>query len=573
MKTKKLISLLLALVLVFGIMATAEAVDTEAGGPGKIEIENAELGETYAIYKLFDATVSEDGTKIAYRLPEGKTIGSPANAWFTVDAVGNVSATNALNASALQSDEFKHWAQSFNRPAVAELVATENNLVDGVLIFENVPYGYYFVSSSLGAKVTVDSTNPTARIIDKNTKPDWDNGPENPGKIIVKGNNVTTTVNTAKLEEDIQFDIGITAKNYDGEDKIFKYEILDTMYEGMTFTSGLTVKVGSVTIAPEVKWFKDHEMTQGTELYEEAQAFKITIPWTSPADATGKSLYANGSEIHVEYTAKLDSEKLKDTDVTNDVLVNAANENKSTFKWYAGNDTIPNPTDPKGTSPERKTETYVTQLEISKIDGKTKTKLEGAEFTLTGPDGLVVVTKGTRFVEDNAGTYWKLKDGTYTTTDPNGQNINKNAYESTTKKYKLESFSEVQGANQTTATMKAFVDSNGKATFTHLTVGQYKLEETVVPSGYNKAPILEFVVSFDEESKTWTVTDKDGKETPVQVDENTGKLTLTIENNQGFEMPATGGMGTKLFYVIGAVLLLGAGILLVARRRMRTSEN
>ncbi len=41
-----------------------------------------------------------------------------------------------------------------------------------------------------------------------------------------------------------------------------------------------------------------------------------------------------------------------------------------------------------------------------------------------------------------------------------------------------------------------------------------------------------------------------------------------LKNTKGVELPATGGMGTKVFYIVGAVLVLGAGILLVTRRRM-----
>ena len=51
---------------------------------------------------------------------------------------------------------------------------------------------------------------------------------------------------------------------------------------------------------------------------------------------------------------------------------------------------------------------------------------------------------------------------------------------------------------------------------------------------------------------------------------NTGtkEIPSSIVNTKGVELPATGGMGTTIFYVIGAVLVLGAGILLVTRRRM-----
>ena len=582
MKAKKLISLVLALVLVLGLATAASAdVNTAKGGAGTIEITNPEIGETYTLYKLFDATVNPTTGAIAYKLPAGKTALDTTGAqWFDVDAVGNVTAKAGLNKGILDGAAFKTWAIGWAGSAYFSAAASTSNVTNGKLTFTNVEYGYYLVTSTLnnGAKVTVDSTNPTASIIDKNSKPTWDNGPENPGKVIDKGNNVTATVNTAKLEEDIQFDIGIVSKNYDEEDKIFKYEVLDNMYAGMTYTSDPIVTVGGNRVTATVEWYTDASMATGATR-QTAQAFKVTIPWTSNTQATGNSLYTNGAEIHVRYTGKLSADKLKDTVVTNDVLVNAANENKSTFKWYAGNDTNPNPTDPKGTSVEKKTETYVTEIEITKVDGSGNT-LTGAQFTLTGPAGTIVYTKGERFVADNSASpaYWKLKDGTYTTTSPSTPNVNQNAYESTTQRYRKEAFTEVQGANQTNVTASAFVDASGKATFSDLTEGTYTLEETVVPSGYNKAPIYEFKVTFAVDSNgkpVWTVEDTDNNAnttTPVQVDAN-GKLTIRIANNQGTEMPATGGMGTKLFYVIGAVLLLGAGILLVARRRMRTSEN
>ena len=47
------------------------------------------------------------------------------------------------------------------------------------------------------------------------------------------------------------------------------------------------------------------------------------------------------------------------------------------------------------------------------------------------------------------------------------------------------------------------------------------------------------------------------------------KDSISIVNNQGTTLPSTGGMGTTIFYLIGAVLVIGAGVLLVTRRRMK----
>ena len=80
-----------------------------------------------------------------------------------------------------------------------------------------------------------------------------------------------------------------------------------------------------------------------------------------------------------------------------------------------------------------------------------------------------------------------------------------------------------------------------------LAPGTYYLEETTVPDGYNK---LAERVSF-------TVT-KDATEA----------VEIEVKNNAGSVLPSTGGIGTTIFYVIGAILVIGAGVVLVTRRRM-----
>lgn len=47
-----------------------------------------------------------------------------------------------------------------------------------------------------------------------------------------------------------------------------------------------------------------------------------------------------------------------------------------------------------------------------------------------------------------------------------------------------------------------------------------------------------------------------------------GTVTTAIKNYKGSELPETGGIGTTIFYVVGVVLMLGAGVLLITKRRM-----
>lgn len=73
----------------------------------------------------------------------------------------------------------------------------------------------------------------------------------------------------------------------------------------------------------------------------------------------------------------------------------------------------------------------------------------------------------------------------------------------------------------------------------------YQLVETQAPTGYN----MPAEPSTDVKPET----------------DNT--LAITIENNKGTVLPSTGGMGTTIFYVVGGLLIIGAVIVLVARRK------
>lgn len=44
---------------------------------------------------------------------------------------------------------------------------------------------------------------------------------------------------------------------------------------------------------------------------------------------------------------------------------------------------------------------------------------------------------------------------------------------------------------------------------------------------------------------------------------------IKVQNNAGFELPSTGGMGTTLIYLIGGALVLGSGIVLMNKKRAK----
>ena len=111
----------------------------------------------------------------------------------------------------------------------------------------------------------------------------------------------------------------------------------------------------------------------------------------------------------------------------------------------------------------------------------------------------------------------------------------------------------------------AMVDEDGHWSYDGLGAGDYVLVETTVPDGYNKMEDIEFTITFDPETKTFTTTFP-GAEIVSNI------ITTTILNESGATLPGTGGIGTTIFYSLGTVLVLGAGILLIAKRRMASQK-
>ena len=108
--------------------------------------------------------------------------------------------------------------------------------------------------------------------------------------------------------------------------------------------------------------------------------------------------------------------------------------------------------------------------------------------------------------------------------------------------------------------------------------GTYYLEETKAPSTYNKlSEDVEIVISATTaNNQNWSGTASDAL-TKIDVtangekgegNVNEGSAKVTVVNNKGSELPSTGGMGTTIFYVVGSILVLGAAILLITKKRM-----
>ena len=111
-----------------------------------------------------------------------------------------------------------------------------------------------------------------------------------------------------------------------------------------------------------------------------------------------------------------------------------------------------------------------------------------------------------------------------------------------------------------------FSDTKGKFNIKGLDAGTYYLKETTTPSGCNTISNMKIEINASHIEKkteptkvTVTLTKK------VDGDPYT---TNNVINKSGSTLPETGGIGTTIFYVVGVVLMLGAGVLLITKRRM-----
>ena len=106
-----------------------------------------------------------------------------------------------------------------------------------------------------------------------------------------------------------------------------------------------------------------------------------------------------------------------------------------------------------------------------------------------------------------------------------------------------------------TAAANITTPANGVIEIQGLRNGTYKLVELSTLSGYN---LLAGPVEFKIENANNTHS--------LNVEGVTDKNV--IENNMGTLLPSTGGMGTTLFYIVGGLMVVCAGVVLVTKKRM-----
>lgn len=108
--------------------------------------------------------------------------------------------------------------------------------------------------------------------------------------------------------------------------------------------------------------------------------------------------------------------------------------------------------------------------------------------------------------------------------------------------------------DETNTITEVITPDNGRFTIQGLGAGTYYLTEIQQPAGYNKL--------------SGPVTVVIGENGKVRVGESEAN-PVKVENKTGTVLPSTGGAGTTMIYLVGAVLVLGSGVVLATKRRVK----
>lgn len=360
---KYLLTSLLAIVAALAVSATAFAA-----GTGSITITppddvDTDQTITYTIYKVFDA--DGNGENISYKLVSGKTT---APAGFTVDSAGNVSFSGDLTQSDI--DAIAAYVTD------ADIVGTATSTGGNPAVIDNLPNGYYYITTTTGTAVIVNSTNPNVEVKDKNTVPTVDKKITGASSYDADGKQALAQVGTS-VNYAATITVGEGATGY-----VFK----DTMGAGLSYNGDLAVTDG----------------TEGTDYSVAVSGNQITVTFED-------SFVTAQDTIVITYSATVTSDALQDDPANNTATISYGNNQEFT-------------------SQPSETKVYNAKFTVAKQDGNGD-PLPGAGFVIKNGEGnyyklengvvswVASIDDATEHVSDSTGSvqaFTGLADGTYT---------------------------------------------------------------------------------------------------------------------------------------------------------------
>ena len=365
----KLASLLLALVMVFSLATTAFATQEGTLTGGSITINDAVPGQTYNAYQILyleSYSHDENGTATgayAYKANSAwETWLKTQTSYVSFDAQGYVTWVKGADVEA-----FAKLTQVEAAKMTADATATAPAAAEGntysTVTFSNLKLGYYLVDTTLGTLCSLDTTNPSVVMQEKNEVP-----------VNVKTVEEDSTgnygeKNDADIGQTVNFKSTITAQA-GAENYVFH----DTMSAGLTYTGVTGITLNGTTV--------DAANYTVTAPAADGDTFDVTFTQTFC-----DTLKAN-DQIVISYTA-----------ILNENAVIAGDGNPNTSKLSYGDKGDASHT-PSGTTPPSTTTTYTWDVDVFKytMNGETETALAGAKFTLSknadGSNPIALVSEG-----------------------------------------------------------------------------------------------------------------------------------------------------------------------------------
>ena len=548
-KAGKLLPFLLVLTIVFSLSVTALAAETYSitvDGSGTV------ANHTFEAYQIFSGDLHTPATgeggntsKILSNIVWGTGVNTAAAGF---DAAFPDSAAVTAERLITVAD-----AQAFAKKIAPFLsgVHTDCSTKDasGNYVISNLPAGYYLVKDKDNS-LTGENDFYTAYLMKvvanvtatpKGEKPTLEKQ--------IQNNNTgewSTTGNVAfQLGDTVKFRIITSVPDVSRYPDGYTYIVHDTMTAG--FTSKVTADKTSVSIVID----NDPTDTLAGDYYTivlnphdgtgETSHFDISID-ISKAIADGK--LQPGDKLYINYEAVL-NEKADIYQIGRYPNTNTAQLEYSNNPNGAGT----------GKTPESKVNAWTFPAIISKVDGKDNAKtLEGAKFVLSRNPNLKVSD-----MQCDENGVPAVTTGLIALFAPAGQ--------SSTAPYDIATADQITAGEHIT-----YVIELGSKTLAGFGEHAYYLYETKAPNGYN---LLSEPVKFTFHSSA-TNDFLAGDPAWITLNDSAIKLTgmqFEIANNSGATLPETGGIGTTLFYVIGALLVVGAGVLLVTKKRMGKADN
>ena len=517
-KMKKVMALLLSLVMVLAMSIATFATEGSTESSNTYTITAPDNGHTYEVYQIFTGDLStENGVQILSNLKWGKN-----GKGGVADTAVNADVISALNNVKGQSD-------TNILAVVANYVNLDKANVFGTVsnaIALNVPAGYYLIKDVDG-KFTNKNDSYTKYIVKvaenitidpKSDKPSV----EKKFQENVKTDNTTDGYgdrynDTAdyNIGDAVPFKLIGTVPDMSQYAK-YKYTFHDTLSNSFDAPSKDRVKV---YVSSSKSGEGQKEITDTFTVTVSGQNITVSTDNLKAIDGVEKGKY-----VIVEYSAVLNKNASIESATpgnTNEVYLTYSNNPNQ------GGDGTPE----EGKTPVDKVIVFTYKLDAEKVDGQdANKKLENVTFRVY------------RKIANNEKEWAKVTDGKLS-----GWTI----------------------SEDDATTLKS--DKDGKFSVAGLDDGTYYIKEVQQLPGYNKLTedVEVAIVANTSNGQSGAGEVSELTEIKLKVDKSDIKgNVVTIKNNKGTNLPTTGGMGTTIFYVVGSILVLGAAILLITKKRM-----